>query len=305
MRPILLLLPLLAATAPAPAPAPAREPELADLLTLDRDQPVVPVEIAGRRLRLAVDLSGKGTVDLNPAAAAGLGNLRFGGAPDAVLGAETLKGRQARAVARIGGMAVPLVVTDYDRPVADGVDGTIAAALLPYRTVRLARPGAAPVAATRLTFPLVDDDANGSHVRMATPSGPLFILFGLDRAETVATRSAGTRLAALGGGRIEGPVTPMPGAFGLPRDTRRLTFARPVALAGRVVRSVAVRIDDYRGRQGFPAAPGPPGALVVQARPKPGETWPAILLGRDRLGDCPEIVLTRAPATITLACTAP
>lgn len=299
MRSILLLLPLLAAAA-----APAREPELAELLTLDRDQPVVPVEIAGRRLRLAVDLSGKGTVDLNPAAAAGLGNLRFGGAPDAVLGAETLKGRQARAVARIGGMAVPLVVTDYDRPVADGVDGTIAAALLPYRTVRLARPGAAATAA-RLTFPLVDDDANGSHVRMATPSGPLFILFGLGRAETVATRSAGTRLAALGGGRIEGPVTAMPGAFGLPRDTRRLTFARPVALAGRVVRSVAVRIDDYRGRQGFPVTPGPPGALVVQARHKPGETWPAVLLGRDRLDDCPEIVLTRAPATITLACTAP
>ena len=282
------------------APAGARQPPApTGELVLDIGDPVIAVRIGGVPLRLRVELDQKDVVELNPAAAARL-PVAFGPGFDAEVGRVTLAGVGAAATLAIAGRLVPVQLSSHGRDCCVGVDGAIGPALLPYARVRFARAGAPPLAPSLDV--VLDAGEDGLALREGEGKMALFVQFSLGRADTVATSSAGAILAATHGGTFEGGYRPTIGAFGIARPTRTIAFAREVALAGFRFARVSTRIADFGGGYALPAETAERDDIVVRRRIRAQAAWPAVLIGRDRLDLCAEILYETKTRWLTLRC---
>lgn len=292
---------LLAAGACTPAPEP---PRILPELVLDIADPVVEAIVAGTVLRLRVDFDRRNTVEIGPAAAARLA-VPFEPGGGALVGRVPVNERNATADVTIGGVTTGLTLSAFDRNCCVGADGAIGPNLLPYERVRFVRAGAAAAAAAAAErrYPLVDDAETGLAVKEATPAGTILVRFSLGYPGTLATAAAGAILAQGYGGRLVGEGFEVAPAFGVDRPARTIRLDRPATLTGFVVREVPVRIGDFRGNNALPTEPVQPGEIVASRRgPRPQAAWPSLLIGRDRIDRCSEILFRKSPLEIALRC---
>lgn len=293
---------LMAASAPAKKPPP---PPTGELL-LDMDDPVIGLSIGDVPLRLRVGLEAKRLIQLNPAAAARLEasppdeTFRFEPGPVMDIGRETLRGTEAAAPVEINKRKMIVTVASNDRDCCAGVDGEIGIGLLPYATIRFVRAGMANPD-HRSVFQIEDDDDRGPQASVPIGRSDILVQFSLNRAESVATGSAGALLAQAQGGKLT-ESAPTVAAFGISRPTAMLSFARPADIAGFRFDQLRVRTADFAGNIAFPADPAEDSDIVVQKKVEQQRAWPVVLIGRDRLDRCSEARFDTIAKRLTLRC---
>lgn len=299
-----LALAIMAAATAAPAKKPP-PPPTGELL-LDMDDPVIALRIGDVPLRLRVGLEAKRLIQLNPDAAARLEasppdeKFRFEPGADAQIGRETLKSMEAAAPIEINKRKMIVTVASNGRDCCAGVDGEIGIGLLPYATIRFARPGVADPGQSA-DFQIDDDDEHGPQAPARVGRSDILVQFSLNRAESVATSSAGALLTRAHGGRLsEG--APTVAAFGIERPTATLGFPQPVSIAGFRFDQLRVRTADFAGNVAFPADPSEDGDIVVRKKVEQQRAWPVVLIGRDRLGRCSEALFDTMAKRLTLRC---
>jgi hypothetical protein len=282
-----------ASTARKPAP-PSGE------LVLDLANPIVTAKIGDVPLRLMVGFEQKAVVELNPSAAKKL-PVAFEPGFEADVGRTTLPGIAASAPMTIGGRTMPVLLSSHGRDCCETADGTISPLLLPYARLRFVRSGP-PAALPELDFTMEESEERGLEVRQATRVAPIFVQFSLDRPDTVATSSGGAILAQAYGGHFEGGYVPTVAAFGIERPARTIVLDRPATLAGFHFDRLRTRIADFAGHYELPRDSAEQGDIVVSRRVAPQRAWPVILIGRDRLDRCTEIVFDTLTRRLTLRC---
>jgi hypothetical protein len=273
-------------------------------LVLDAASPIVDVVLAGVRLRLRVDPSQWGAIELNPVAAARL-PVTFEDGNAAMVGRTLLTGRAAHAMLQIGHITLPVAIAEHGRPVTRDADGVIGPEMLPFAYVRWQRADA-PLAIARRTFLLDFDEDTGLGAIDPSIPGELRIHASFILPTSFATAAAGAELARDHRGRFDTPAAPIAAPFGLTRPARSLVFADPVKLAGFRFDRILVRIADFRGNRALPSdavtvsAGG--GDIVVARRERPQQAEPWVTIAADRLIGCAEVTYSAMPRTLTLAC---
>jgi hypothetical protein len=190
----------------------------------------------------------------------------------------------------------------WDRDAAEGADGVISAADLPYDRVvfRLAPPQSGERA---LQLPMEWDRSGGLSHRLTLGGQQVIVQITNNKPDSIATAAAGALLAQLHGGAWSGETRVMPLTFGVPRPVRPLTFARPFRFAQLDLAGLLVRTQDHRGNAQLPAEAGAdPDEIVVTANT--GRTRPryTLALGRDWLAPCSSMTLDVRTRLITLSC---
>lgn len=112
-------------------------------------------------------------------------------------------------------------------------------------------------------------------------------------------------LAKAYGGQFVGQGRETVLAFGVTRAVRDMALARPATLLGARLDRIAVRLADFGGGAALPQDPVPADGsegIVVRRKVRPQRGWPAIIVGRDRLGGCPVITVYRDAGAIGLVC---
>jgi len=269
-------------------------------LRLDAASPIIEVRLAGIELRLRVDPSQWGAIELNPDAAARL-PIAFEDGNAAMIGRVVLTGRAAHAMIELDHRKFPVAVAEHGRRVARDADGVIGPEMLPFATISWQRADAPPPIA-RYSFALdFDQDTGLGAIDPAVP-GALRIHASFILPTSFATAAAGAELARDHGGRFDGPAAPIAAPFALTRPARALVFTDPPILAGFRFDRIAVRIADFRGRQPLPADEVDPDAIVVAKREPPQQAEPWVTIAADRLVRCAEVTYSAVPRTLTLAC---
>lgn len=300
-RPSLPVL-VLALTLAAPGNA-RRAPEPAPLppLVLPGAAPQISVRIAGQPAVLTVDFGGDPLVQLNPVAAARLqlampGRDQFRVAVGRVSAAVPFS-RETLDIA--GRTAVDVRVLTPAAPPpgqAAGSDGVIGLGLLPHAAVLL-RFRAATAQDRAASVPARADGSSGSMAFAWTLAGQGRIEVELHnlRPASAASVAAASRIADAGDGRLSGPVRRVEIGFGVARPVRRLVLARPLAIAGVMLRDVDVRLFDWAGKAQLPPDADGAGGAVVTARRGRQRGWPILKLGSDVLSVCASIGWQRDP----------
>jgi hypothetical protein len=294
------LAPALAALLAGCAPHP-ETPRILPELVLDIADPVIEAKIGDTALRLRVDFDRRNTVELNPAAAAKL-PLAFETGSEVLVGRVELAERNAAAPVTVGGVTTTLTLSAFDRDCCADTDGAIGPDLLPYTRVRFVRTGGV-AGATERQFTLGSSSEGGLSIATPTRAGTVFVGFSLAYPSTLATAAAGAILSQAYGGRLVGGRFDVAPAFGVLRPAQLIAFGRAVTLTGFRIAELPVRVTDFRGRHALPADAPAGGEIVVARRgPRAQAAWPSVLIGRDRLDRCAEILFQREPRTITLRC---
>ncbi len=287
----------------------AKERPPAGELLLDMTDPVIELKVGSVPLRLRVGLEQKRLIELNPGAVDRLRahppdrKFRFEDGFDAEIGRETLKGIAATAMVRINDRNMPVTLSSHERDCCADVDGEIGIGLLPFATIRFVRVGAGK-SERSFDFLIDDDDEHGPQTMVTVGWQSLFVQFSLNRAESVATSSAGAILAQNYGGRLgrEGTIV---AAFGIVRPMTMLTFRRPAQLAGFRFDRIPVRTADFAGTLEFPVDPDEPADaddIIVAKRTAQQRVWPVVMIGRDQLDSCGEMLYDTGARRMTLRC---
>jgi hypothetical protein len=269
-------------------------------LVLDAASPIVDVVLAGVKLRLRVDPSQWGAIELNPDAAARL-HVPFEDGNAAMIGRILLTGRAAHAMLEIGRITLPVAIAEHGRPVVRDADGVIGPEMLPYAFIRWQRADAPPAIA-RQTFALDFDQDTGLGAIDPFFPGDLRIHASFILPTSFATAAAGAELARDHQGHFDTQAAPIAAPFGLTRPARSLAFARPVLLAGFRFKRIQVRIADFRGNHALPSDAVTEGDIVVAKRERPQQAEPWVTIAADRLAGCAEVTYSANPRTLTLAC---
>lgn len=291
---------ILAGLALHPAAARKAPPPPTGEIRLDMDDPVIEARVSGVVFRLRVGLEQKDLIELNPDAAERSG-LVFEPGFDADVGKVTLPGIAATGELDMAGRKTPVLVSSHGRACCTDADGAISPILLPYAIVRFVRCGAPETGETR-SFAMTGDDEHGLQIPIPIGADHIYAAFSLDRAESVASASAGAILARAHAGRPTGTEGVTIAAFGIDRPTRTIAFAHPFRLTGFAFDRLPVRIADFAGHYDLPAPPPEPGDIVVRKRGRQQEAWPLVLIGRDRLDSCAQIAFTTQTRMLSLTC---
>ena len=219
------------------------------------------------------------------------------------LGSAQFRGVESWARIGVGGKTVIARVTAIQRNCCRRSDGTIAADLLPYDAVHFRRPNAAAGVATH-SARADRDYLLGMWLPIKSQAGTLRLKIDLERETSIATYSAGYRMAALGGGRLSGDPRMAISFYDYATPVRRLVLDRPVSLARFAIDSIDVRINDFRGRGRFPTIIGNPDDIIVAGKLKSakGQDLPTVHAGRDLLQRCVSISYVRQADRLDLVC---
>ena len=277
-------------------------------LLLDMADPVIAMRIGKVPLRLRVGLEQKRLIELNPDAAERLRakppdkDFRFETGFEAQVGREILRGIEAAAPITINNRKMIVLVASHGRDCCAGVDGEIGLGLLPYASIRFVRRGVADPGHSA-QFLIDDSSEHGPQSAVQIGKDRVYLQFALDRAQSVATSSAGAILARHYGGRLGGQGTII-GAFGVSRPTTLLTLKRPADLAGFNFERLLVRTADFAGKYTFPSDPdnSEENDIVVKKKVRQQDPWPVVLIGSDRLDACSEARYDTIASTLTLRC---
>lgn len=296
-------------TGPALAAKPPGPPPPLPALVLPADAPQVAARIAGQPVTLTVDFGGDPQVMLNPQTVTRLklaDPSRDAGAPvergkfRVAVGQVTIIVPFSREWLEIAGRPTPnaQVLTPKAAPAGQGAgsDGVIGIGLLPYDEVRLVfRPATTQDRAANIAAAPGDESNSLTLHWRLLHGGPIEVELHPLRAVSVASVAAASRLARAGDGMLTGPVRRVEIGFGVSRPVRNLHLARPLAIAGMMVRDVDVRLFDWAGKAELPPdAEAGEGAMVTGKRGRQ-RGWPILKLGRDVLASCASIAWRRSP----------
>jgi hypothetical protein len=284
---------------PSGAPALSRAKPLLDRIVLDAADPVIDVELGGQPFRLRVDLDQWDSVELNPEAAARL-PLAWATGRHISVGRITLWGRNAETRLVIAGTKRPVLVAEHGRVAAAGADGTIGPDLLPYGMVVWQNAASPPDTGT-VVLPLLLSDETGISAPAPALGPDLSLRFSLGMATSSGTAAAGAILARRYGGHFAGASRPLPIILGVTRPARPIAFTRTPVAAGFRFPDLLVRTADFRGDNALPED-DLEADIVVAHRERPQGAQPWIMIGRDRLSRCAQIVYSAAPRSLTLRC---
>lgn len=295
---------LLAVVLAAPAlPAKPSEPPP---LVLPADAPLVAVRIAGQPMLLTVDFGGDPVVQLNPAAAARFAAARSVDEPverarfRVAVGQVRIDVPFSRELIQIANRPNPRVpvLTPMATPAgqAAGSDGMIGIGLLPQSEVQLVFRAATTKDRTTSIAAGQGRQSNSLTMRWPLPgNGTIEVELHPLRAVSVASVAAASQLAAAGNGALTGPARRVEIGFGVDRPVRSLRLARPIAIAGVMVRDIDVRLFDWAGKAQLPPdADAGEGAMVTGRRGRQ-RGWPILKLGRDVLANCASLTWRRDP----------
>lgn len=317
----LLLVTLLLGANPARAARKPKVPPLPPLppLVLSAAAPLIEAVIAGQTVKLTVDLGGDDVVQINPASplrAVLAGETRPDGTEverghyRVAVGQTNMAIRFSRETLDVAGRPVRARVLQPAAPPpgqSTGSDGTIGLPLLPHDRVSIElRPPAAGDRRAALPARIGRSDAWGFDWPL--PGGAVLdVELHLLRATSVISAAAAAELAAVGDGRLVGPVSRVPISFGAIRPVRMLELARPVAIANLTLRRAAVRLFDWAGRTELPPDAEADGAALVTGRRGRQGAWRNLKLGRDVLGSCASFswqrgTVDRGAARLELVC---
>lgn len=301
------LLPLSAMARPAPASLPP--------LVLPLAAPIITATLAGKPVRLRVDPGGEDYVALTPEALRRLDLAADWPRPDGKpprrgtinLAIGQLRTHIAYSVETlvIAGRARALRVVDRREAVAgdQDIDGEIGVPALPHDDVVLQD---APVAAGDWqSFPAHWGNGQGSDTAyFEWPLGDSHLDIELHphRQTSIASVAAASRLVAVAGGKLTGPQRQAMVTLGYTRPVRTLQLARPLAIAGRPLASLDVRLFDWSGKADLPPDGDEAAVLTVTARNSRQRGWPLLRLGQDVLAGCHGLAFHRQQQTIALAC---
>jgi len=277
-----------------------RAPKPQGDLRLDAAAPIIEARLAGVAVRLRVDPSQWGAIELNPETAHRL-PVVFEDGNAAMVGRTLLTGRAAHAMLEIGRLKLPVAISEHGRPVTRDADGVIGPEMLPFATVSWQRADAPPPTA-RYSFALDFDQDTGLGAIDPGVPGELRIHASFILPTSFATAAAGAELARDHQGRFDAPAAPIAAPFGLTRPARPLVFANAPTLAGFRFERLQVRIADFRGRRALPADAVAPDDIVVAKREAPQQAEPWVTIAADRLIRCVEVTYNAVPRTLTLAC---
>lgn len=186
-----------------------------------------------------------------------------------------------------------------------GSDGLIGLPLLPFAEVKLSYRAA--TAGDRLLLVPARPGASSGAIGMDWPlagAGRIEVELHPLRDGSVASVAAASLLARAGGGALHGPVHRVPIGFGVSRPVRSLVLDRPLAIAGRPLAQVDVRLFDWAGRSELPPDADAGEDLTVTGRRGRQRGWPILKLGRDVLGACASIAWQPQPGQFSLVCPA-
>lgn len=282
------------------AEARERPAPLGGELRLSLADPIVTARIGDVRLRLRVDFDQRDYIELDPQAAARL-PIPFEAGGDAEVGRVIVPGRMAITKLRIERQQAEIQLATHGWDCCEDADGIIGVALLPFQTVRFVG-GESARSGRELIYPMSYSKETGLQIEQATPAGPILVQFSLWRGGAVATKAAGTILARAFGGRFDSGYSHIRGPFGVERPVRAMSLSQPARLAGFPVDRLQVRIADFGGRRRFPEEAAQQGDIVVRRKVKAHHDWPSILIGREYLERCSEVVFQTVTRTISLRC---
>jgi hypothetical protein len=305
----------LAQAAPAPAPSPGDAPP-PDTVVLDADKPV-EVRINGQPVQLMPTTGDVDHIMLNQPTVTRLGlaaqpldqlgDLRIGGKT-------VLRGRHGSGRVQVAGRRQLQQIYWFPGLSPFVHDGSIGPFALPHRTVQVAWADGDPRQYAWRLVGGINTLADG----VAAVGGRAFYL-GVDvrrrRALPLATASTAADLAAVLGGRLEGPVWQEEIAMGIKRPVRRMRFDRPVEVGPFRFSDVAVRVRDSdvadglsrlgRGQQPLRAGDEDPSEIVVRGRNAGRRSVVrALVLSRTQLDafGCTRLIIDKRQRLFILAC---
>ena len=194
-----------------------------------------------------------------------------------------------------------------DAPYSPGVEGAIGPGLLPPSRIvfqlRSRRAGERSMA-----LPMVGQGGLegrwGERFALIQVGGqPMRVQFDPQRPRTLATATAGARIAGAGGGVLSGATEPVEIAFGIKRPARTLKLRTPLIVGPLSVPVMAVRTNASGAVGGITdevASPDPDEIVVVGRRSNPGIDQ--LRLGRDQLDRCSSIIFDKPAKVIRLSC---
>jgi hypothetical protein len=297
------------------APAYARKPA-PDIIVLNADKPLA-ARINGNPVQLMPTTSDVDHIMLNQPAVTRLGlsaqqldqlgDLRVGGRT-------VMRGRHGDAWVVVGERRQRQQIFWFPGVAPFDHDGSIGPFALPHRTVQLAwADGDAPQHAWRLVGG-INTLADG----VAAVGGRSFYL-GVDirrrRTLPLVTASTAADLAAVLGGRLEGPVWQEVITMGISRPVRRMRFDTPLVIGPFRFNEVAVRVRDADVADGLSRLGGGQKALR-DAGEDPAETLVrgrnvgrqsvvrALVLSRTQLDahGCTRLIIDKRQRLFILAC---
>jgi hypothetical protein len=296
----------------------ARKPVLPPLppLELSAAVPLIEVRLLGQTLRLTVDFGGDDLVQINPdspvraaltAEARAAGTTANRGTYRVAVGQTDMAIPYSRETLLIAGRAIRArVLTPAATPQgqAPRSDGTIGLPLLPHDRVTLVwRPPMASDASVAAPARIGRSDAYGFGWTLSD-AGELDVELHPLRPVTVASAAAASRLAAVGAGRLDGPVRRVLISFGVLRPVRTLALAQPVRIAGLSLQRTDVRLFDWAGRSELPPDSDPQAELTVTGQRGRQGQWANVKLGNELIGRCASVTWRREPAEWILVCPA-
>jgi len=276
-------------------------------LVLDAASPIIDVVLAGTKLRLRVDPSQWGAIELNPDVATHL-PVRFEDSGAAMVGRILLTGRSGPAILLFGQAKLPVTVAEHGRPIVSDADGVIGPEMLPFAYIRWRRADAPPAVASQ-TFALDFDENTGLGAIDPGIPGDFRVHVSFILPTSFATAAAGSALARDHQGRFDAPSAPIAAPFGMTRPARMLAFAHAVPIAGFRFDRIPVRIADFRGHNALPSDAAPKGTIVfeegdivIAKREPPQQAEPWVTIANDRLAGCAEVTYSAIPRSLTLSC---
>ena len=190
-------------------------------------------------------------------------------------------------------------------PYRAGADATIGPGLIAASTVRFNLRPIRPGERTHV-MPMVGqggiEEAWGERFGLVNIGGsPVRIQFDPGRRRTVATASAGARLASVLGAQLSGATSEIEIAFGVIRPVRTLQMKKALMLGRLTINELSVRSNRYGSAYGIPEAGSDPNEIVVTGGSKKRGAE-QIKLGADILDQCSSIVFDKTSRQVRLSC---
>ncbi|NML07282.1 hypothetical protein [Sphingomonas sp. G-3-2-10] len=273
-------------------------------LTVSGDR-IYDAVIDGVPARLRIDPGAPSMPVINPGLAARIGlNGSLIGTRVAI-GPIRLSGKSSISTLDLAGSGpFKRRATWFEANWADDVDGAIGPGGMPADVVRFDLRAPQPGERT-VSLPLLDMRWAGMGVRVMVGDRPVTIRFSLDRAESLATASAGAVIAANHRGSFDRPAETRIVYLGVQRPVRHLALASPLTIGPLSITGLFVRTGDFGSAASIPDGPQPepdPDEIVVTGGKKAKKSDLGLVIGRDHLDRCSSILFDKPAKLLTLSC---
>lgn len=227
-----------------------------------------------------------------------------------VIGPKRVNGKSSVTHIDVGFGPVRRRVGWTDQPYSPGLDGVIGPGLLPHSSVRFQlrarRAGEKIVTLPTVGQGGIEERWGVRYASVVIGGAPMLIQFDPHRRWTLATASAGARIAAAHTGWLSGSTETAEMGFGIERPVRLLKLGVPLQIGPLTLRELRVRTRDHGSARGIAeetaASSADPDEIVVTGKGKKSKGRDHIRLGSDVLERCSSITFDKVAKQLRLSC---